>query len=77
VVTDLGVLELDPETCELTLTAVHPGITVDDVRQATGWRLAVGDEVGVSEPPSTEVLEALRVLTSASEPAQPLRARGD
>ena len=30
VVTDLGVLEPDPATAELTLTELHPGVTVDE-----------------------------------------------
>ena len=41
VITDLGVLEPDPGTCELTLTGVYPGVTVPDVRAKTGWDLAV------------------------------------
>src|SRR5687768_10469465 len=41
VVTDLGVLEPDAETAELTLTRVHPGVTVEEARAATGWELRV------------------------------------
>jgi len=33
VITDLGVLE--PVDGELTLTQIHPGVTVDQVRRAT------------------------------------------
>ncbi|HEY1368758.1 MAG TPA: CoA-transferase subunit beta [Gaiellaceae bacterium] len=65
VVTDLGVLEPDPETKELTLTRVHPGVAVDDVRAATGWELRVADEVQVSEPPTETELAALRELKEA------------
>jgi glutaconate CoA-transferase subunit B len=67
VVTDLGVLEPDPETSELTLTSVHPGVSVDEARGQTGWELRVGDEVGVGEPPTAEELAALRALKTASE----------
>jgi glutaconate CoA-transferase subunit B len=59
VITDLGVLETG-EDRELVLTAVHPGVTVDDVRAATGWDLRVADEVSVTEPPAPAELEALR-----------------
>jgi glutaconate CoA-transferase subunit B len=65
VVTDLGVLEPDPDTKELTLTRVHPGVAVDDVRAATGWELRVADEVQVSEPPTDTELAALRELKEA------------
>ncbi|HVA32362.1 MAG TPA: CoA-transferase [Gaiellaceae bacterium] len=60
VVTDLGTLE--PRDGELTLVRVHPGVAVDDVRAATGWSLAVADDVGVTEPPTEFELETLRAL---------------
>ncbi len=47
VVTDLGVLEPDPGTCELTLTLLHPGRTVDEARAATGWELRVADDLTI------------------------------
>ena len=66
VVTDLGVLEPDPATRELTLTQVHPGVEVDDVRAATGWELWVADDVGTGEAPTAEELDALRSLKVAA-----------
>ena len=62
VVTDLGILEPDLRTRELTLTRVHPGIAVDDVREATGWELRVGDGVEETRPPTEDELRALRAL---------------
>ncbi|HEX6444168.1 MAG TPA: CoA-transferase subunit beta [Streptosporangiales bacterium] len=62
VITDLGVLEPDPDDCELTLTRRHPGVTVEQVRDATGWPLRVAADVGVTEPPTATELEVLRRL---------------
>jgi glutaconate CoA-transferase subunit B len=62
VVTDLGILEPDPRTRELTLTRVHPGIAVDDVREATGWELRVADGLEETQPPTDDELRALRAL---------------
>jgi glutaconate CoA-transferase, subunit B len=62
VITDLGVLEPDPETCELVLTQIHPGVDVDKVREETGWNLEVADELTTTEPPTTEELANLREL---------------
>jgi len=62
VITDLGILEPDPRTCELTLTRVHPGTTVDEVRTATGWPLAVAADVRTTQPPTPHELEVLRRL---------------
>ncbi|HZD57551.1 MAG TPA: CoA-transferase, partial [Anaerolineales bacterium] len=59
VVTDLGVMEPD-ESGELTLTALHPGIQVDQVRANTGWDLKVAPELKTTEPPKEEELRILR-----------------
>ena len=66
VVTDLGVLEPDPATCKLTLTRLHPGVEIDEVRDHTGWDLAVAAGVTGTEPPSTEELALLRDLVKGS-----------
>ena len=50
VITDLGVLEPDPATCVLTLRQIHEGVTVAQAREATGWKLAVAQELHVTEP---------------------------
>ena len=67
VITDLGVLEPDPDTCELTLTAVHPGVTVEQVRDNTGWDLAVVDDLATTESPTDDELEILRALQKTLE----------
>jgi glutaconate CoA-transferase, subunit B len=67
VVTDVGVLEPDPVTRELTLTRVHPGVDVADVRAATGWDLAVSPSLEVTEPPTEQELTVLRALVERSQ----------
>jgi glutaconate CoA-transferase subunit B len=64
VITDLGVLEPDPESCELTLTALHDGVSAGDARAATGWDLRVSDDLGATPAPSDAELAALRELAS-------------
>jgi len=44
IITDLGVLEPDPQTLEFTLTGLYLGVTVTQVREKTGWDLAVAAE---------------------------------
>jgi glutaconate CoA-transferase subunit B len=60
VVTDLGVLE--PVDGELALVAVHGGVTADQARDATGWRLRIAEALRETEPPQEEELAALRGL---------------
>ena len=62
VITDLGVLE--PRDGELTLTGLQPGVSVERVREATGWELQVAGDLTVSEPPSEVELAALRELVA-------------
>jgi glutaconate CoA-transferase subunit B len=65
VVTDLGILE--PVDGELTLVRVHPGATADDARAATGWDLAVSDDLAATDAPTDDELHALRGLRTKGE----------
>ena len=65
VITDLGILRPDPATAELILTELHPGVTVEQARAATGWELRSARTVGATEPPTAAELTALRALKSA------------
>jgi glutaconate CoA-transferase subunit B len=62
VVTDLGILEPDAETRELTLTALHPGVELEQAREATGWELRLAGDLGRTEPPTEDELVRLRGL---------------
>jgi glutaconate CoA-transferase subunit B len=62
VITDMGVLEPDADSKELVLTQLHGGVSVEQAREATGWELAVAQDVRVTEPPSERELDALREL---------------
>ena len=62
VVTDLGVLEPDPASAELTLTQLHEGVSVEQALEATSWELAVAESPRVTEAPSDDELAALREL---------------
>ena len=60
VITELGILAREGVGEELRLAAVHPGVTAEDVRAATGWDLQVADEVDVIGAPSSAELALLR-----------------
>ncbi|WP_436970557.1 CoA-transferase subunit beta [Micromonospora avicenniae] len=70
VITDLGVLEPDPVSCELTLTRLHPGVTVEQVRAATGWDLAVAERLTTGDPPTRRELAVLRALEATKRAAR-------
>jgi glutaconate CoA-transferase subunit B len=65
-ISDLGIFRPDPETFEMTLTSLHPGVNVADVRDATGWDLRVSGELVETLEPTDEELELLRRLHAGS-----------
>jgi glutaconate CoA-transferase subunit B len=67
VITDLGLLHPDPDTKELTLTHLHPGVTIEQVRAATGWELAVAPGLQVTAAPTAGELQLLRALEATKE----------
>jgi len=60
VITDLGVLE--PREGELTLTALHPGATVEEARENTGWDLRVADDLTTTDSVTDTERTALEEL---------------
>jgi glutaconate CoA-transferase, subunit B len=65
VVTDLGLLQPDPETCELIMTAMHPGVTRDECTAATGWSLRFADDLDETSAPTEHEIRMLRELQAA------------
>jgi glutaconate CoA-transferase subunit B len=59
VVTDLCILEPD-RNGELILTALHPGKSIDEVQDKTGWKLKTAPEVKGTQSPSVQELRILR-----------------
>ena len=68
-ITDLGVLRPDPESQELTLTQIHPGVSADQAREQTGWPLRVSEDLEDTEPPTDDELRELRELRATLETA--------
>jgi glutaconate CoA-transferase subunit B len=62
VVTTLGILGFDAATKRMRLDAVHPGVTVEQVREHTGFELLLAPEIATTEPPSDDELVMLRAL---------------
>jgi len=59
VITDLCLMDFEPESKGMRLIATHPGITVDDVIKATGFELIIADDVEITKPPTEEDLRLL------------------
>jgi acyl CoA:acetate/3-ketoacid CoA transferase beta subunit len=67
VVTDLAVLDVTGEGGTLRLRSVHPGVTVADVREATGCELEVTGDVPQTRLPTTVELVVIREVLDAKK----------
>ena len=62
VVTNLAVLDFETPDHTMRLRSVHPGVTVDEVVEATGFELVVPDDVPESRLPTDEELALIRAV---------------
>ncbi|MFG2457295.1 CoA-transferase subunit beta [Streptomyces sp. NPDC048523] len=60
VVSDLGVFDFATPDHSMRLASLHPGVTVAQVREATGFELVVPDEVPYTREPTVRELELIR-----------------
>lgn len=69
IITDLGILKPNPDTKEFYLESIHPGVTVEEVQEHTGWDLKIAEDLKTTPEPSTEYLEVLRDLNERTAAA--------
>jgi glutaconate CoA-transferase subunit B len=62
VITNLCILKPDPVTRELTVTSLHPGVTGEQVRAATGWDIRFANDVTTTDAPTDREVTVLRDL---------------
>lgn len=62
VVTDLAVMGFDEESREMKVLALHPGVTLDQVQENTGFKLLAEKKLETTEPPRPSELAVLREL---------------
>ncbi|MFF4654118.1 CoA-transferase subunit beta [Streptomyces sp. NPDC001381] len=60
VVSDLGVFDFATPDRSMRLASLHPGVTVEQVREATGFALEVPEEVPYTREPSARELRLIR-----------------
>ena len=60
VITDLAILGYHPETCRMQVLSLHPGVELEQVKQATGFALEVAPNLQQTPPPTNAELEILR-----------------
>ena len=68
-VSDLCIMRPHPETKELQVTSVHPGVSREQVVEQTGWPVAFADAVAETPAPTGRELEVLRDLQARTAAA--------
>lgn len=69
VITDLCQLKPDPDSCELTVTSLHPGVTREQVEAQCGWPIRFAADLSHTPPPTPIELDTLRDLHARTERA--------
>ncbi|MBZ5699294.1 MAG: hypothetical protein LAN18_12200 [Acidobacteriia bacterium] len=60
VITNMAILGFDPETHSAALLSVHPGVSVEEVVENTGFALRIPKQLPLTQLPSKEELRLLR-----------------
>jgi glutaconate CoA-transferase subunit B len=60
VITDMAVMDFEERSKRMRVMALHPGVTLDQVRDNCGFELLVHEELEHTPPPTAEELEILR-----------------
>ena len=68
-ITDLALFEPDPETKEMTVVSIHPGVTREQMQENSGWKIRFASKVAETPPPTARELEVLRDLHARTDRA--------
>ncbi|MDP2801003.1 MAG: CoA-transferase subunit beta [Phreatobacter sp.] len=68
-ITDLCIFEPDPETSELTVTSLHPGVTREQIQENCGWPVKFAAAVRETPAPDATELSVLRDLHARTKAA--------
>lgn len=60
IITPLCIMRFDSVTKEAYLDALHPNVTIEQVKENTGWDLKIAKEVKQIEPPTLREIEICR-----------------
>ena len=74
IITDLCVLEPEPVSKELTVTALHPGVTREQVQEGCGWPLKWAPSVSITPSPTAGELAVLRDIHARTNAAHGVAA---
>lgn len=74
-ITDLAIWKPHPETKEMEVVSLHPGVTREAVQETVSWPVRYADALGETPPPSEEEITVLRDLQARTKAAHERGAR--
>lgn len=60
VITDMGVYRFDAVTREMVLASIHPGITLQTIKENTGWDVRTAEDLTQTPPPGPREIRIIR-----------------
>lgn len=67
-----GIFRFHPETKEIYLSQIHPGMSVEDIKKDVPWELKIGENLTETEPPSQEEVAFIRKFAPAESAGREL-----
>ena len=65
VISQLGVYGFDKESKQMTLISLHPGVTIEQVRENSGFEILIPKGISMTSPPSQKELQILQNIDPA------------
>jgi acyl CoA:acetate/3-ketoacid CoA transferase beta subunit len=62
VITQLGVYDFDEETKRLRLLSIHPGVSIEDIKNNSSMEIIIPSKVEISKEPDENSLKVLREI---------------
>ncbi len=64
IISNMAIFRFDAKTKEAYLASVHPGVTVEQVRNEVSWDLKIAPDVSTTPPPTQQEANIIRILDS-------------
>jgi len=65
VISQLGVYGFDPVSKQMMLLSLHPGVTVEEIKENSGFEILLPKHVSITQPPSEKELRILKKIDPA------------
>ena len=62
VITQLAVYGFDEETKRMRIDAIHPGVTLEEIKENSSFEFIIPENIPTTEPPTEEDMKLLREL---------------